>query len=638
MEEPATSSEEDKTRHSADQITDLFRAEASILGEYSLPEFFERHPEIDKRLALVPLIVAELRRQESENQPLSPRRYFEHFSELAGHPDAWMILDSSREWLQAHEGPHWATAWQDDFPDLAQHFLESPRLEAQHDPIKGDLDNLQSGDRVMDFEIIKFIGEGAFGRVYLATELSLQRQCALKVTVDQGSEGQVLAKLSHGGIVDVYREHRISGRKLLAMRYIAGQSLLQWIASNVPNSDGGHIEGAVRLIIQVAQALGHAHVRGVLHRDIKPANILMDQAGNPLLSDFNVATAGESESRFTVGGTINYMSPEQLQAVCLNDVDAEYRIDTRSDIYSLGVVLLEVLTGRKTWSSTNTTNEQAAANELLASRLRSSPSGHIEFVGISPSLAAIVDKALSPDPDSRYRSAAELETDLKAWLDDRNNVYASNPSRAEWARRHVKHNRHRWIATVAIAAVILSATWIGRFSSNRSLAACDTIVASIHTLLTNRRIPQASEMLGEAKSQLRQSTIARWTQPERYSVLEQSLQQISGQLADLESKRFSSQFGEIVLREIHGQDSNGLSTLIKDTLGTYRVLTSPTWQQEAPYSGLEDTRKREIAERITELMLVAMLQSSANKTPSQTQIANVLKRLPREHQHFAVFN
>ena len=280
------------------------------------------------------------------------------------------MLAAAESWLIENEGAEWAHSWKTDYPDIASQFIKG--FDKSNDISKSelDLDELCPGDEILDFEILRFVGAGAFGRVYLANDKSLDRQCALKVTVDQGSEGKVLAKLSHPGIVNVFREHRLRGKKFLAMQFVDGMSLAEWIAARNSTEDvTERVRTGVRWIRDVAGALQHAHVRGILHRDIKPANILIDRSGHTLLGDFNVATAAEQDGRFQAGGTINYMSPEQLQAVCLNDVAAEYRIDIRSDVYSLGVVLLEILTGQKVWDVTTGKDQHSATNQLLATRL-----------------------------------------------------------------------------------------------------------------------------------------------------------------------------------------------------------------------------------------------------------------------------
>lgn len=641
MPDQATTNEDQSTRLSVDQVVDLYLTNIAASNSYTIHDFFAGNPQVDQSSHLVALVVAEVQRRLKVGQAPSPRSFFDEFETLADQADAWRVLEAAEPWLRKHDGPQWAKAWQKDFPVIASRFVRPPNNAEEATSIDVDLDNLQPGDCVVDFEIIRFIGAGTFGRVYLAEDLTLHRRCALKVTVDQGIEGQVLAKLDHIGIVNVYREQRIRNRKLLAMQFVSGQSLAEWIEENVSveptQQSGQHVAAGVEMIRCVANALQHAHMRGVLHRDIKPANILIDSDGKPMLSDFNVASTGDAGARFMVGGTINYMSPEQLKTFCLNDMDTESDVDTRSDVYSLGVVLLEVLTRQKNWSVSQADTQHATANQLLASRLRSGPPSIISYPGLTASLAAIVDHALQPNPDNRYQSASELETDLGRWLEDLDNLYATNPNHLERIRRHLRHHRYVWTGIVIASCSLLAFIVFNFRSSSRKLTECERMVAGISRLLEERRIPLASETLGSAKVKFLQAGIGSWLQPARYATLNQSIESASKLILNAETSRFTTQFGEIVLTDLYEQETDKSSQLIKTTLETYRVLSSEAWQHEPPFSELDVNRKRSVARRITELMLVSMVRSSQQALPTSEQIERVHNRLPEEHRDLAIF-
>lgn len=234
---------------------------------------------------------------------------------------------------------------------------------------------LEPGEKVEDYRIIKKIGEGSAGQVYLAYQISLARVLALKVTPNQGREGKMMAQLEHPNIVRVYAEQltQQDELKLIAMDYIGGPNLHELIKvagrdTNLPslvermsdplrnNSDGVDLQSynklknydaeyfLIWLGFKVAQALGHAHQRGILHLDIKPANILLDAYCIPYLSDFNISKSSQESTNTLYGGTLNFMSPEQRNWIeqAQQKNEHEVKVDERSDIYSLGKTLLEV--------------------------------------------------------------------------------------------------------------------------------------------------------------------------------------------------------------------------------------------------------------------------------------------------------
>lgn len=243
------------------------------------------------------------------------------------------------------------------------------------DEFLGGPPRLVPGDRIDDFEIIHEIGHGTFAIVYLAKQISLAREVALKVSYDLGDEAQVLAHLEHDNIIKVYSEKRVLDEKsrtlrLICMQYIAGvtlESLLeyknQYPSLGVPQimdalTGGREQERAqrnigtsaawvVQAITSLANALTYAHRRGVLHLDIKPSNILIAQDGKAYLMDFNVARKGLRaliDGSQVLGGTQRYMAPEQQATFSTKSKEARrlLKIDHRADIYSFGRVVLEI--------------------------------------------------------------------------------------------------------------------------------------------------------------------------------------------------------------------------------------------------------------------------------------------------------
>jgi len=341
---------------------------------------------------------------------------------------------------------------------------------------KAHLQTIQSGERLDDFDLLVLLGKGAFASVFLARQNSMQRLVALKISADSGNEPQTLAQLDHEHIVRVFDQRVLADRglRLLYMQYVTGGTLqgVVEIVRRTPaaeqtgkmladaiadalsrrgESSSGTAGLATRLAnrpwpevvcwlgAKLARALDHAHGHGVLHRDIKPANVLVTAEGSPKLADFNIGfsskVAGATPAAY-FGGTVAYMSPEQLEACNPSHDRQPESLDGRSDLYALAVMLWELLTGERPFA-----DEQLAAGwgatlaEMTARRRR----------GVDRDLAARVSRhwlpgfkdvllrCLDPDLEKRPANGAALARQLELCLQPKAHTLLSPPVQ-NWRR------------------------------------------------------------------------------------------------------------------------------------------------------------------------------------------------------------
>ncbi|MCA8954114.1 MAG: serine/threonine protein kinase, partial [Planctomycetes bacterium] len=385
----------------------------------------------------------------------------------------------------------------EDAAELRERLGHLEAIGLLHPPRDGDL----MPERLGEFRLVRQIGRGGMGAVFVAEQESLRREVALKlVRPDQvifggtrerfRREVLAIARLQHPGIVPILTGGEAQGIPFYAMELVHGASLaevLEELTGNAPSAlDGTALRAALaramagkqddaaiadaaafhgawvqvccRLMLDVAEAVQHAHERGVLHRDLKPSNVLLTTAGDARVIDFGLASA-EGEQRITRSGasfgSVPYMAPEQVRGQTEG-------IDERTDVYGLGVTLYELLTLRLPFGDGASSRERILTGDYEPPARRNAL--------VHPDVDAICSMAMDVDAPRRYASAAEFAADLRAFLEQRT-VRARRPSAWLRARRWTARNPMR--AAVAIVLFLALVPGPLLFAWQRSVAATE---------------------------------------------------------------------------------------------------------------------------------------------------------------------
>jgi len=352
--------------------------------------------------------------------------------------------------------------------------------EATEGPEMTTLAGVHVGQTLGDFHLVQSLGAGSFAKVFLARQESLQWLVALKVTMQRSDEAPTLARMDHENIVRIHGFYPLPEKQLLLIstKYIAGGTLENVIhqvhGNDKQPTSGNDLLTVVDRILsmrdesppassafrqrlseldwpqtvcwlgaKLADALAHAHQRDVLHRDVKPANVLLSAEGSPMLADFNISFSSEVEGGDAAkffGGSLLYMSPEQLEACNPAHSRTAEEIDGRSDVYSLGLVLWELLTGRHPFLDAMPATGPPNLITMAEARRQTVSGSAIKHLPAktSPGLKHALLKCLAPNPDDRFAEASELAGILEKQLVPRMRQLLYPPAKS-WKNRVVRH-------------------------------------------------------------------------------------------------------------------------------------------------------------------------------------------------------
>ena len=436
-------------------------------------------------------IAAYLKEEESGGRP-DREEWIRRYPQLAG---------ELRDFFEDHEGFQ-SLAGGDDRSD-AQRTAHIDLMKKPFRPdgmgkgpsLRGKAPEVEA-KRFGDYELGDEIARGAMGVVYRARQISLDRPVALKMMLETSFaepedvrrfrlEARAAGRLEHPHIVPIYDVGECNGRQYYTMRWISGGDLDDAMAQL-----GQDPRRMARLLATIARAVDHAHQHGILHRDLKPANILLDAEGAPHVADFGLAKRMDDPSALTltgrVMGTAAYMSPEQASG-------NTKRVTAASDVYSLGAIFYEMLTGEPPFTGDN-------AMEVLL-RVREEEPVHpvLRNPGADRGLATICMKCLEKKPDLRYATAKSLAEDLDAWLEKRP-ILARPPSVVRrlsgWAGRHPVAIVAATMALILPATAIIAVRW-----QQKSSAAQGSLVTESRDFLLrkSRTVDLALALMGKGR-------------------------------------------------------------------------------------------------------------------------------------------
>ena len=367
----------------------------------------------------------------------------------------------------------------------------------------GETAPLEAPTQLDDYQVVREIGRGGMGIVYEAIHESLGRRVAVKVlashlTGDKTNlrrfqrEATAAARLRHPNVVPVFGFGQCGSFHYYVMDFVDGESVSDWLRSGPELDDASRCRKVAEIGMKICGALQYAHSKDVLHRDIKPDNLLLDQQGEVWITDFGLAKLTRQQSMTQTGdllGTPQYMAPECFEG----------QFDRRSEIYSVGLTLFEMLTNEPAIAGSNPADTMRKAMSGVTSRPRQ------RFPGIARDLETVIVKSLAIDRASRYVTAGEMRDDLHRFLNDRP-VLAR---RIGWGERAMRWSRREPVLSSLIIATFSSLTMalvvagIGYYQTRKALGSANQANAAAAQSLQQRTkaLQQRTQALASADKQ-----------------------------------------------------------------------------------------------------------------------------------------
>jgi serine/threonine protein kinase/regulator of sirC expression with transglutaminase-like and TPR domain len=611
-----------------------------------LPEDGKERP-----AALLALLRADLVLGWHAHERCTIESYRDRYPELD--PDSLVALLYEEYCLreEAGESPR-AEEYQFRFPELAKSFQEVVEIHDLVGRARAALSRPtrpsgvplpEVGETIAGFRLVEELGQGSFARVYLAEEQHLSdRQVALKVARTGSREPQTLARFQHTHIVPVYssRTDPATGLHLLCMPYLGRVTLLQILnqpeigcartgadllgllyrlephdgrsvattAGRAPLETLSYPRAIAWWAARLAEALQHAHARGVLHRDVKPSNILVTADGLPMLLDFNLSREPQIEggvSPEAVAGTLNYMAPERLEAIALGKPDP---VEAGSDLYALGVVLVDCLARAPNSFAFPMSKMPVGPTLLKAAETRRAEPPRLRAANpdVPAALEAVVSRCLAAEPRERYASAAELAADLQAVADDRPLQFAREPFLSRVARFVRGHRR-----SLALGAAICGALAVTAYAvHDAQLSALRLDAEVIDEGQQGRRSAEggqfdlaASHFDTAARLASGQGTARALEKAARFRE-EAGVARETKRIRDQADLLFAQ--GERLRSSIlgAGDDFPRARKAAESALKPFSILDKSNWQRRRPIELLDDARRERLTGEVNDLLFL----------------------------------
>jgi serine/threonine protein kinase/Tfp pilus assembly protein PilF len=554
----------------------------------------------------------------------------------------------------------------------------APRLA---EPAEAPLAFPSLGSTFLGFHLRAILGRGAFGQVYLAEQSDLaNRFVALKVAGHIFGESQTLAQLQHTNIVPIYSLHRVGLLQAVCMPYFgattladvieqirvqetcpaSGKTLVDSVSSRkrltaLPLPEGGtaldrlqagpegapvesrnagplqqlermsYVEAVLWIGERLADGLAHAHERGIIHRDLKPANVLLTEDGQPMLLDFNISEdSKQTNTRAVHGGTLPYMSPEHLNAI----VDRSIRLDGRTDVYSLGVVLHELLTGNLPYTSPTQFTLEALAN-MIEERYEAPVGLFRANPAVSPAVASIIQHCLEPDRAQRYQGARELQEDLRRQRSHLPLRYAPEASvrerAAKWVRRHPRLTSVTSLGVmfgVLLAAVLgvlaLRGEQVARLEAREILQQFRADATTAQFLLYSRHADRGQLEQGMQRCEQALARFGTLTDPDWFESA------VVRRLPAVDQLELRDEAGEILFlyaraQSVHAQayaDSSDRARLLEQAQALNRLAAAAFGEERTPRALLE--QRADLANLLGDVGAAGEAAARATQVPMRT--------------------